>query len=779
MTKYDHKKIEKKWQKKWEDSGTYKTAEGSDKQKFYVLDMFPYPSGVGLHVGHVEGYTATDVYSRYKRAKGFNVLHPMGWDAFGLPAENYAIKTGTPPQKTTDESINTFRKQIKNLGLSYDWTREFGTHSPEYYRWTQWLFTKFFERGLVYKKKALVNWDPVDQTVLANEQVLPDGTAERSGAKVEKKELEQWFYKITDYADELVDGLSQVDWPESTKINQRNWIGRSEGAEIDFAILQGSTLAQGSQGRTFNSIKVFTTRPDTLFGATYLVLAPEHPLLGDLLEQLENKEEVLRYIEVTKVKSDIERNAEGKEKTGVELKGIKAINPANKEEIPIYIADYVLEGYGTGAIMAVPAHDERDNKFAKKFHLPIIEAELADAKKIVNEVGGTWVKKYRLRDWLISRQRYWGAPIPIVYDPEGKPHAVPDEHLPWLLPTDVEYLPKGTSPLGTSKELFMRTETIFGKGWKPEIDTMDTFACSSWYFFRFADPHNIKEFASKEALQKWLPVDLYVGGAEHTVLHLLYARFYTKALRDMGYLTFGEPFLTLRHQGIILAEDSRKMSKRWNNVINPDDMAERFGADSVRLYEMFMGPLEAMKPWNTNNIMGVRRFLERVWKLSQKIKESSDVPNQDIDLLLNQSIKKIADDIENLKLNTAVSKLMTLLNFIEKEEHVGSKQWNSFLQLLAPFAPHIASELAEQLEFTIDSWPEFDPQKTSVSMATIAVQINGKVRGRVELATNVPDEEALAAARANPQVAAWLKKGKETKAIYVPGRIINFVVVEN
>jgi leucyl-tRNA synthetase len=766
MQKYDHLKIEKKWQKKWEESNAFAAEENSTKPKRYILDMFPYPSGAGLHVGHVEGYTATDIYSRYMRATGHNVLHPMGWDAFGLPAENYAIKTGTPPRKTTDESIDNFRKQIKNLGLSYDWSREFGTHTPEYYKWTQWLFNKFFEKGLVYKKKALVNWDPVDQTVLANEQVLADGTAERSGAKVEKKELEQWFYKITDYADELISGLDSLDWPESTKINQRNWVGKSEGAEIDFAIA-------GSDQK----IKVFTTRPDTLFGATYMVLAPEHPLALQLAEKSENKADIEAYIKVATDKSEIDRSAGGKEKTGVELKGVKVINPASKQEIPVYIADYVLGGYGTGAIMAVPAIDARDAEFAKVFKLPVVEAELVDAKKVAADVGGTFVKKYRLRDWLISRQRYWGAPIPIVYDPDGKPHAVPDKHLPWLLPEDVEYLPKGTSPLGTSKELLERTERIFGKGWKPEIDTMDTFACSSWYFFRFADPRNAGEFASKEALQKWLPVDLYVGGAEHTVLHLLYARFYTKALRDMGYLTFDEPFIKLRHPGIILAEDSRKMSKRWGNVINPDDMVALFGADSVRLYEMFMGPLDAMKPWNTNNVMGVRRFLERVWSLQEKVTDTA--MDAQTDMLLHQTIEKVTKDIENLKLNTAVSSLMIYSNHLQGLPKVPKAAYGIFLQLLAPLAPHITSELAEQVGMAIDelqTWPTFDASKIVATTVQIGVQINGKVRATVELSPEATQEEALAMARANETVAKWLSEGQEKKAVYVPGKIINFVV---
>ena len=757
MERYDHAAIEKKWQEVWEKEEAFRAEEDSKKPKAYVLDMFPYPSGDGLHVGHVESYSATDIYSRYKRMKGFNVLHPTGWDAFGLPAENYAIKTGVPPQETTDRAIANFRRQMKSLGLSYDWSREVGTHNPDYYRWTQWLFTKFFEKGLVYKKKALVNWDPVDQTVLANEQVLPDGTAERSGARVEKRDLEQWFFKVTDYADELADSLDGLDWPESTKINQRNWIGRSEGAQIKFPISNSQF-----------SVEVFTTRPDTLFGATYLVLAPEHPLLQEVASnklQVSNKSEVEKYINEAKNKSDIDRSAEGKEKTGVELKGVKAINPANQEEISVWIADYVLGHYGTGAIMAVPAYDERDAEFAKVFNLPVVKAALVDGKKIVNDVGGTFVKKYRLRDWLISRQRYWGAPIPIVYDPQGTPHAIPAEHLPWMLPTDVEFKPTGTSPLGQSKELAERTEQIFGKGWKPEVDTMDTFACSSWYFFRFVDPKNDKEFASAAAMQKWLPVDLYVGGAEHTVLHLLYARFFTKALRDMGYVNFGEPFLKLRHQGIILGEDSRKMSKRWGNVINPDDMTARFGADALRMYEMFMGPLEAMKPWSTKNIAGLERFLERVWRFE---------PNDAAELsetLLHQTIKKVGEDIEQLKMNTAVSALMILLNELEKS--ASKTAYETFMQLLAPFAPHMASELAEVHGISLAEWPAYDPSKLTSSTVTVAVQVNGKVRGKVELAPDAVESEALAAARG--VVAKWLTK-PEKKAIYVPGKIINLVV---
>ena len=786
---YDHKQIENKWQKLWDDSQAFKTPDNPAK-KLYVLDMFPYPSGSGLHVGHVEGYTATDIYSRFKRMQGYDVLHPMGWDAFGLPAENYAVKTGIPPVKTTSEAITMFRAQIKRLGLSYDWSREVGTHTPEYYKWTQWLFIKFFNEGLVYKKKALVNWDPVDQTVLANEQVLADGTAERSGAKVEQRELEQWFFKITDFADALVDDLESLDWPESTKINQRNWIGRSEGAEIEFELRfknPEDNERRGPNGEKAH-LTVFTTRPDTLYGATYMVLAPEHLwvtlAIDDNHHVLENKEEVKQYVEAAKNKTDLERQEGQKDKTGIEIKGVKAINPANNEEIPIFIADFVLGHYGTGAIMAVPAHDERDREFAEKFGLASKDTELVDSKEITSKVGGKWVKQYRLRDWLISRQRYWGAPIPVVYDPEGKAHVVPEEHLPWMLPTDVEFKPTGTSPLGVSKELLGRTEKIFGKGWRPEVDTMDTFMCSSWYFFRFADPHNDQKFASKEELQKWLPADLYVGGAEHTVLHLMYARFFTKALKKFGYITFDEPFIKLRHQGTILAEDGTKMSKSKGNVINPDEVVERYGADTLRLYEMFMGPFEAMKPWNTNNILGVRRFLERVWSIfenEQSFMQLSPSIEKNQETALHQTVKKVGEDLENLKLNTAVSELMKFIshNGLQREALDDTRRVREiFLSLLFPLAPHIASELAEIHNYKIENWPTYDQTKLASATVSVAVQVNGKLRATLELPTDLGEGEALATARADQNVQKWLALGKEVRAVYVPGKVINFVVKE-
>ncbi len=803
MSAYDHKKIEAKWQKIWQETDAYKTDTDTSKPKYYVLDMFPYASGAGLHVGHPKGYIASDIHARKRRMERYRVLHPMGWDAFGLPAENYAIKTGTSPQKTTDESIATFKKQISILGLSYDWARELATDKPEYYKWTQWLFIKFFEKGLAYKKKALVNWDPVDQTVLANEQVLPDGTAERSGAKVEKKELEQWFFKITEYADELIGDLDKVDWPASTKINQRNWIGRSEGLVFHSPVKDTDIV-----------IETFSAHFEAYCADTFIVIAPDHPLLPVLLEGISNKEEILLGAKDMVRKRTEQGREEVKEVEGIFTERY-TVDPIGNGELPIWIANYALADYGTG-IVKCSAHDERDFAFAKKYNIPLkavlvpeekesrtqverLEVCYSDmkngilleppafagkrAREVRNEIIEFVEKEglakrrttYRLRDWLLSRQRYWGAPIPIVYDSEGVPHIIPEEHLPWLLPTDVEYLPKGTSPLGSSKELFARTEKIFGKGWKPEIDTMDTFVCSSWYFLRFADPRDDKVFASKEALQKWLPVDLYVGGAEHTVLHLMYARFFTKVLRDMGCLSFGEPFLKLRHQGLILAEDGRKMSKRWDNVINPDDMVGRFGADSLRVYEMFMGPFEQQIAWSTDGVVGVRRFIERVWAIQGKV--TGSMVGQETAVLLQQTIEKVSHDIELFKFNTAVSALMIFSNHLATLKEIPVSAYGVLLQLLHPFAPHVTAEIASLggYEKLLHTWPQSEAPSVHRT-SKVSVQINGKVRGALVLPQGVSEVEALQLARQEPTVAKWLLQGKEKRAIYVPGRAINFIV---
>lgn len=792
MEKYNHKKIEKKWQKEWEEKEPNKADDGDKREKQYILDMFPYPSGDGLHVGHAEGYSATDVYSRFKRMNGFNVLHPMGWDAFGLPAENYAIKTGIHPEKTTKTASDNFRKQIKSLGFSYDWSREIDTHTPEYYKWTQWLFLLLFKNDLAYKKKAKVNWCESCKTVLANEQV-ENGACERCKNEVIQKDLEQWFFKITEFADELINDLDTVDWPNSTITAQRNWIGKSEGAELEFDVKD--------KGK---KIKVFTTRPDTLFGATYMVLAPEHPYVEEFKDSIENWNEVEKYIFNTAKKTEIERTAEGKEKTGVELKGIKAINPANNEELPIFIADYVLAYYGTGAIMAVPAHDERDFEFAKKFELPIVEVisggdisenayvgdgnivnsgkfdgiSIEDAKtKITKKVGGELKTTYRLRDWLISRQRYWGAPIPVVYDTEGKAHPVPEEHLPWMLPTDVDFKPTGISPLADSKELKERVEKIFGEGWTPEIDTMDTFVCSSWYSLRYADPNNEKEFASKNALKKWLPVDLYMGGAEHIVLHLMYARFITKALEKYGYVDFNEPFLKLRHQGMILAGDGRKMSKSLGNVINPDEVVESYGADTVRMYELFMGPIEDRKPWQTENMIGIRRFLEKVWRLSELVGEND---SKEVEVELHKTIQKVGKDIDTFNFNTAISQMMIFVNVSEKENKISKESYSEFLKTLAPFAPHITEELWEKVgnmeSIHGSPWPKYDESKLLSDVMNIVVQVNGKVRGNFEVKIGANQKEIEEKSQQLEGVKKYTEGKKPNKIIYISGKLVNIVI---
>ncbi len=811
-------KFEKKWQKRWEEEDIYKTPSKIDpKEKFYCLDMFPYPSGAGLHVGHVEGYTATDIYSRYMRMQGFQVLHPMGWDAFGLPAENYAIKTGIHPKEITDKAIKTFTHQIKSLGLSYDWQQEISTHQPDYYRWTQWFFLLLYKMGLVYKKKAPVNWCPSCQTVLANEQVV-DGKCERCGTEVVQKEMDQWFFKITAYADELLEDLKKIDWPESTKEGQKNWIGRSEGALIKFKIfnLKFENFKEGEY------IEVFTTRPDTLFGATYLVLAPEHPLVNKITTP-KYQETVKKYQEETRKKTALQRSALEKEKTGV-FTGAYALHPVNGRKLPVWIADYILMTYGTGAIMAVPAHDERDFQFARKYGLeiqPVIKPEKGEwdfeerafTEEGVNINSGfldglktraakeriiSWLEKrgfgkkdvrYKLRDWLISRQRYWGAPIPVIYctkcGTKEKPAIipVPEKDLPVELPDDVDFKPTGESPLKYSKKFHDVVCPVCGakgKGvvWR-ESDTMDTFVDSSWYFFRFTDPKNEKEFASKEAIKTWMPVDLYVGGAEHTVLHLLYSRFFTKVLRDAGYIDFSEPFLKLRHQGLILAEDGRKMSKRWGNVINPDDEVKKFGADTVRLYEMFMGPIKDAKPWSTAGEKGVYRFLKKVWRLQYKVREEKS--NEREERQINKLIAYVGENIERLNMNVIIARFMEFVNSYTPKKRVPLEVWKRFLLVMAPFAPHITEELWARIgmPFSIhqQAWPEYNPELITNKKIKIAVAFNGKTRGTLEVNLGLTKEEVIDKVKTNPKLSKYYLENKIKKTIFVKDKIINFVGV--
>lgn len=804
--KYDHKEIEKKWRETWSGSGIYSTPEiqNGDK-KHYILDMFPYPSGKAMHVGHAEGYIGTDIVSRFYRMNGYKVLHPMGWDAFGLPAENYAIKTGAHPRTNTDNAIVTFKEQLDVLGLSYDWDREIGSHNVDYYRWTQWFFLLLYKKGLAYKKEAPVNWCDNCKTVLANEQVV-DGKCERCDTVVYQKNMNQWFFKITAYADRLIDDLKKVDWPESTKVNQINWIGRSEGAEIKFKIKDKK-----------EEITVFTTAYDTIFGATFVVLAPEHPLVNVIITE-EQKAAVDAYQDSTKKKSELERTSE-KDKTGV-FTGAYAINPANQKEIPIWIADYVLTTYGTGAVMGVPGEDDRDFEFASKYNLPIIytteQQEFISYSSVIKlnpekyivansgkyngmnfkqarismlddfEADGFAIRKinYKLRDWLVVRQRYWGAPVPIVYDPEGNPHPIEEKDLPVLLPDDVEFLPTGESPLKYHEEFHRRVEEKYGKGWKPEVDTLDTFVDSSWYFFRFMDPHNETEFASKKEMNKWGPVDIYVGGAEHTVLHLMYARFFTKVLFDEGYIDYDEPFHSLRHPGMILGEDSRKMSKRWGNVVDPRTIAEDLGVDSMRVYEMFMGPFDVMKPWNTQGLQGARRFLDRVYKAKELV--SDNVSNETIELEINKLIKKVGEDIKEFKFNTAVAEFMKVINLIEEKGTISTSQWKLLLVTLAPFAPFVTEELWQEIssnkEWNVEnsihsqSWPIFDESKIKNQTVMIGVQINGKLRAQIEITQEENEATVKEKVMTNTDVQKWIEGNEIKKFIYVPGRIVNIVI---
>ena len=807
---YDHHAIESKWQAYWEEHRTFCVTDDPAKPKFYCLDMFPYPSGSGLHVGHLEGYIATDIVSRYKRMRRFNVLHPMGWDAFGLPAEQYAVKTGVHPAITTAQNIATFKRQMKRVGLSYDWEREISTIDPDYYRWTQWIFLKLFERGLAYVAEVPVNWCPGLGTVLANEEII-DGKSEVGGFDVVRKPMRQWVLKITAYADRLLEDLKLVEWPASTLEMQKNWIGRSIGAEVEFDLA-------GVPG----TVRIFTTRPDTLFGTTYMVLAPEHPLV-EVVTTADRCTAVTAYREAAARKSDLQRQELEKEKTGV-FTGGYALNPVNDELLPIWIADYVLMGYGTGAIMAVPAHDKRDWAFAKSYGIPIreviaggqVEQEAfvaTDKGTVVNSttpdgsftINGltpgdaipkitAWLEShgkgrkavnYKLRDWLFARQRYWGEPFPIVWV-DGQALPLPEEQLPLLLPETNNFKPSGSgeSPLANLTDWLTTTDPISGAQARRETNTMPQWAGSCWYYLRFIDPRNSKQLVDPAKERYWMPVDLYIGGSEHAVLHLLYARFWHKILYDIGVVSTPEPFKKLVHQGIVLGEDNQKMSKSRGNVVNPDEIMDQFGADAVRLYEMFMGPLEAVKPWSTRGVEGVTRFLERAWRLmvNEEGRLSSTVvgtvPTLEHQRLLHQTIKKVTEDIETLRFNTAISQMMVFTNEMTKAEQRSRALLKPFVLILAPFAPHLAEELwkvlGHQPSVSQQPWPVFDPILTVSDRLTIPIQVNGKLRTKLDVGADATREQVEGLARA--QIAEWLQGKEPKKIVYVEKKLMNFVL---
>jgi leucyl-tRNA synthetase len=860
MSDYKPDEIEPKWQQYWDEHETFRVEMDPEKEKYYVLDMFPYPSGSGLHVGHVEGYTATDIVARFKRARGYNVMHPMGWDAFGLPAEQYAIQTGTHPRETNEHNIGVFKKQLKSLGFSYDWSREINTTDPGYYKWTQWIFEQLYEKDLAYVAEVPVNWCPQLGTVLANEEVI-DGKSERGGFPVVRKPMRQWMLKITAYADRLLDDLDLLDWPDSLKEMQRNWIGKSRGAEVDFALDPESAGVEGN-------IRVYTTRPDTLFGATYMVLAPEHPLVSEITDA-EHREQVEAYVDKAAQKSDLQRTDLAKEKTGV-FTGAYAINPVNDEKVPIWIADYVLASYGTGAIMAVPAHDERDWEFAKTFDLPIVEVvsggnveeeayvgdgelvnsgiinglDVPEAKKKITawleEQGkGKGAINYKLRDWLFSRQRYWGEPFPIIWMEDGTHKAIPEEQLPLVLPELEDFKPTGTGepPLAKATDWVNTTDPDSGQPATRETNTMPQWAGSCWYYLRYLDPHNDEEGWASEKEEYWMPVDLYVGGAEHAVLHLLYARFWHKVLYDVGVVSTKEPFQRIVNQGMILgqayqyyetpdgeaipssekanhpdalprtvhADDvqwdgdtprhpeegfeleelTEKMSKSRGNVVNPDDVIAEYGADTLRMYEMFMGPLEQMKPWNPRSVGGVFRFLARVWRLLCDEDGLSDAVKPvevegDLARQLHQTIKKVTEDTEELRFNTAIAAMMEFTNFLYKQDVVPVAAANELARMLGPFAPHLAEELWTRLgnepSVANAGWPTWDEELLVEDTVEIGVQVNGKMRGTIDIAPEADEETAVAAARADEGVAKYLAEGEVRRVIYVPGRILNFVV---
>ena len=800
---YNFKQVEKKWQDIWYSQNTFAAKNDYSLPKFYCLVEFPYPSGQGLHVGHPRSYTALDIVARKKRLQGYNVLYPMGWDAFGLPTENYAIKNHVHPAEVTKNNIAHFKSQLQALGFSFDWTREINTTDPDYYKWTQWIFLQLFKRGLAYKKKMAVNWCTSCKCVLANEEVV-NGVCERCGSEVIRKEQSQWMLKITAYADRLVKDLDDVDFIDRVKVQQKNWIGKSHGAEVDFTTTLGDTLT------------VYTTRCDTLFGATYMVISPEHPLIEKWAPNIKNMDEVRAYQQEAAKKSDFERTEINKEKTGIKLDGVMGINPVNDQEIPIFISDYVLTSYGTGAIMAVPAHDTRDWEFAKKFDLPIIEVvaggedvqkeaftdcatgklvnsgfltgmSVEDAKKAMTE----WLEKegkgrekvnFKLRDWVFSRQRYWGEPIPIVKCEKCGYVPLPESELPLRLPNVESYEPTdtGESPLAKITDWVNTTCPCCGGPAKRETDTMPQWAGSSWYFLRYTDPHNDQALASKEALDYWTPVDWYNGGMEHTTLHLLYSRFWHKFLYDIGVVPTSEPYKKRTSHGMILGENGEKMSKSRGNVVNPDEIVDRYGADTMRLYEMFIGDFEKAAPWNSDSIKGCKRFVERFWNL-QEIVTNSEEYSTELEPLMHKTIKKVSEDIENLKCNTAIAAMMTLLNKIYDQKRITRGELRTLTILLNPFAPHVTEEMWENMHFGgfvhEAKWPEYDESKTVENSVEIVLQIMGKVRSRMTIPVDMPKDQVLALAKQDEKIASAIAGKTIKKEIYVPNKLVNIVAV--
>jgi len=802
---YPFADIEPKWQKFWLDNKTFKAEDFSKKPKYYILDMFPYPSGAGLHVGHPEGYTATDIVARFKRMNGFNVLHPMGWDAFGLPAEQYAIQTGTHPRETTQKNIKNFRKQIQRLGFSYDWDREVDTTDPNYYKWTQWIFLQLYKKGLAYEEEIPVNWCPELKTVLANEEVV-DGKSERGGHPVERRPMRQWMLKITEYADRLLEDLDDLDWPESLKEMQRNWIGKSVGANVHFKVKDGG-----------QDITVFTTRPDTLFGATYMVLAPEHPLVSKITTS-DQKESVKKYQAAAQNKSDLDRTELSKEKTGI-FTGAHAINPVNGQSIPIWIADYVMMTYGTGAIMAVPAHDMRDHEFAIKFKLPIIEVVQGgeDVQKeayvgegvLVNSdlINGlavpeatqkitTWLEKkklgepcvqYKLRDWIFSRQRYWGEPFPLIIKEDGSTDAVSEKDLPVTLPEMDRFEPNadGDPPLSNAQD-WVKTKDSKGNPASRETNTMPQWAGSCWYYLRYIDPQNSEKAWDPKKEKYWMNVDLYVGGVEHAVLHLLYARFWHKVLYDLGHVSTKEPFQKLINQGLILGNDGEKMSKSRGNVVSPDEIIDKYGADAMRLYEMFMGPLSQVKPWKTDGLEGTYRFCQRIWRLivaegGGLEKNITDIEiSPELNQLLHQTIKEVTEDTESLSMNTAIAKLMTLLNEFYKLKEVPKEAVETFILLVSPYTPHLAEELWERLghsePLAYHPWPKFDAKVAIKASVNIAIQVNGKIKVRFDVPSDLSKSDLEKCALDHDEVKDLLDGKSPKKVIAVPGRLVNIIL---